>query len=110
MTFADCPTWYLFYGFPTVFPLDGLVLWVWAGAISGKQLQRDICIDDIRLLSYLLFFLVFLQFHLMDWYFGFGQELLTWIQPRFLCRMINDVINFLFCLVFILWFFYSFSI
>jgi len=47
MTFVYCPTWYLFYGFPTVFPFDGLVLWVRAGAISGQQLQCDICIDDI---------------------------------------------------------------
>jgi hypothetical protein len=41
MTFAYCPTRYLFYGFPTVFPFDGLVLWVRAGAISDQQLQCE---------------------------------------------------------------------
>jgi hypothetical protein len=46
-TFAYCSTCYVFYWYPTVFPLDGLVLWVRAGAISGQKLQCDICIDDI---------------------------------------------------------------
>ncbi len=59
MTFTYCPTWYLFYGFPTVFSFDGLVLWVRAGAISGQQLQCDTCIDDMCLLSYLVFILWF---------------------------------------------------
>jgi hypothetical protein len=53
MTFAYCPTWYLFYGFPTVFPFDGLVLWVRAGAISDQQLQCEISNNDIGFLLYL---------------------------------------------------------
>ncbi len=58
-TFAYCSTCYVFYWYPTVFPLDGLVLWVRAGAISGQKLQCDICIDDICLLSYPVFILWF---------------------------------------------------
>jgi hypothetical protein len=45
--------WYLFYGFPTVFPFDGLVLWVRTGAVFGQQLQSDISNNDIGFLLYL---------------------------------------------------------